>query len=180
MHDSVTEAVFRAFAAERRYGGATVDRWLALAPGDSTALFALARELRLGDNQLCDLWEWAEEIAARDGVSLAHVLEMEPVMAARRRALARNDKLKHVKAVLRRLRFPQLAAVEDRLQALVRELGLPDTVRVTLPEFLEGDVIRIEIVAGSAAALRAAAAGLLAATRSPTCAAIFDALTEAP
>jgi hypothetical protein len=180
MRDATIDAAFRAFAAERRYGDATVARWLTLVPRDGAALFALARELRLGDHQLRDLWEWAEEIATRDGSSLTQVLETDPVAAARRRALGRNDKLKQLKGVLRRLRFPQLAAVEDRLHALVRELGLPDTVRVTLPEFLEGDIIRIEIVAGSAAALRDAVAGLLAATRTPACEAIFDVLTEAP
>ena len=180
MRDAATDAAFQAFAAERRYARATVDRWFSLAADDAAAVFALARELRLGDHQLRDLWQWAEEIATRDRVSLAQVLEAEPLGSLRHRAVSRSDKLKQIKATLRRLRFPQLTAVEERLQGLVRDLDLPAAVRIALPEFLEGDVIRVEIVAGSAAALRDAAAHLLAASRTPACAALFDALTEAP
>lgn len=173
------DAEVRAYAAERKYHPATIDRWLRLASADRAALLELAQELRLGENQLRDLWEWAEEIAQRDGLSLATVLGAEAVAAARRRAVGRSDRLKLVKAALRRLRFPQLAAAEDRLAALVSELGLPPSVRVTAPESLEGDSIRIEIVADSAASLQDSAARLLAAAQSPACAAIFELLAGA-
>lgn len=174
------EASIRAFAAERKYRDATVDRWLCLAPADRAALLDLAQELRLGEHQLRDLWEWAEDIAVRDQSSLAQVLAVDLVAAARRRKLGRNDKLKLIKAALRRLRFPQLSSVEDRVAALVRQLGLPRNVRVILPEFLEGDALRVEITAESASALRAAVAGLLQAADTRTCAEIFELLQEAP
>lgn len=180
MSDSALEAAFRAFAAERRYGPSTVDRWLRLVPVDRAAIVELARELRPSENQLRDLWDWAEEIAQHDRSSLAVVLAGEALVAVRRRPISRNDKLKLLKAALRRLRFPQLAGVEDRLAALVRELGLPASVRVVLPDFLEGDTVRVEITAGSAPALRAAAERVLAATQTAACTAIFDLLGEAP
>ena len=176
MTEPSVDAAFRAYATERKYHEATVDRWLRLPSVDRAALLELAQELRLGENQLRDLWEWAEEIAQRDGLSLATVLGAEAVAAARRRAVGRSDKLKLVKAALRRLRFPQLAAAEERLAALVRELGLPPSVRVTPPESLEVDSIRIEIVADSAASLHDSVARLLAASQSPGCAAIFELL----
>ncbi len=180
MADPTFDAALRSFAAERKYGDATLQRWLQLAAGDAAALLALAQALRPSENQLRDLWEWAEEIAARDRVPLAQVLAAEPIAAARRRRVGRNDKIKLIKGELRRLRFPQLAATEERLAALVRELGLPRNVRLTLPEFLEGDDIRIEITANSRAALRDAAARLLAAAQTPGCAALFALLGEAP
>jgi hypothetical protein len=101
------------------------------------------------------------------------------VLTLRRRHLGRNDKLKLIKAALQRRRFPQLAAAEDHLAALVRALALPDTVRVTLPEHLEGDEIRVEIVVRDAGALQHAATALLAAAHAPACAALFEALGEA-
>jgi hypothetical protein len=177
---AVTDPI-RAFAREHRYSAATIERWRALDPPDGLALLELAQELRLGENQLRDLWEWTEEIAQRDHWSLAQVLALEPVAAPRRnRSAGRNDRLKLIKAALRRLRFPQLAATEERLAGLVRELNLPGNIRVTFPEFLEGDDIRIEIVADSVASLKAVADRLQAAAEAPACTAIFQILEEAP
>jgi hypothetical protein len=171
----------RAFARGRRYSAPTLERWLALEAADGLALLELAREMRLGENQLRDLWEWTEEIAQRDRRSLAQVLALEPVAAPRRsRSLGRNDKLKLIKTALRRLRFPQLAATEERLATLVGELDLPGNIRVTFAEFLEGDEVRIEIVANSVASLEAAAERLRAAAAAPACATIFQILEEAP
>ena len=177
--DAATEAVLRAFAAERRYHPETVARWLRLAPADAGALLDLAKELRLGEHQLCDLWIWAEEVGARERSGVAGVLAHTTVTAARRRPVGRNDRVKLVKGALRRLRFPQLSALEDQLAGEVRRLELPANVRVTLPDNLEGDTIRIDITAGSAAALRAAAAAVIAATDSSACARLFELLAEA-
>jgi hypothetical protein len=181
MADTGLDATLRAFTAERRYSTAAVARWQAMAPEDGAALLELACELRLGENQLRDLWDWAEEIAARDQLSVAGVLALEPVRLARRaRHVGRNDKLKLVKTALRRVRYPQLAAAEERLVSLVRALNLPRNVRVRFPEFLEGDELSVEIVADSAAALAAAADRLGAAAGTETCQAIFALLEEAP
>jgi len=180
MTDSEAQTAIRAYAGARNYSAATTERWLRLDAGDGGALLQLAAELRLGENQLRDLWDWAEETAERDGVTLHHVLAAEPIGAARARKLGRNDKLKAIKAALRRLRFPQLTDVEDRLADLVRTMQLPRTVRVALPEHLEGDQVRIEITATSKTAWRTAAAALLAAAESPACTELFTLLGEAP
>lgn len=172
MSDSWTDGL-RAFAAERQYRASTVDSWLALARTDGEALLRLAEELRLGENQLRDLWVWAEEIALRDRTTLAGVIECAAVAAARRRAGGRAERLKGVKQALRRLRFPQLAAQEARLAALVEALELPPTVRVRWPEFLEGDTLRFEFEARDPEALGASARALLAASARSECAEIF-------
>ncbi len=170
----------RTCVQERRYSVATLDRWLALPKPDAQALVDLVQELRPSENQLRDLWDWAEEVGHRDGLSLAQVFALDaPATARRNRNLGRNDKLKLLKSALRRLRFPQLAATEQRLADLARELDLPRSVRITFPEFLEGDDVRVEIVADSAAALEAAAERLRAAARAPACKAIFQLLEEA-
>ena len=181
MAEGRFHAALLAFTAERRYSAAAVERWSALKPEDGEALLELARELRLGENQLRDLWDWAEDIANRDHLSVARVLALEPVRLARRaRHVGRNDKLKLIKTALRRVRFPQLAAAEERLAALIRELNLPRNVRVRVPEFLEGDELCVEIVADSTASLAAAADRLRAAADTATCKAIFQLLEEAP
>jgi hypothetical protein len=180
MTESDVQERIRAYTSRRGYSGAATQRWLRLAPPDGDALLQLAMELRLGEHQLRDLWEWAEEIAGRDALALHQVLASGPIVAARARDLGRNDKLKAIKAALRRARFPQLAALEERLAALIRSLRLPRQVHVHLPEYLEGNDVRIEIVADNAAALRDAAAALLAAADAAACAELFTLLAEAP
>jgi hypothetical protein len=176
MSESALESAIRAFATDRRYTAATVQRWLDLDPLDRGTLLDLAQELRLGEHQLYDVWEWAEEIGQRDGRSLSGVLSLESVVAARRQPVGRNDKLKRVKGALRRLRFPALSAAEDRLAALIRSLRLPPDVRISVPEFLEGDEVRVEIVARTPEDLRNAVASLQEAAGSQTCDDLFAVL----
>jgi hypothetical protein len=179
MRDPLIERTLRTFAAARNYPAATVDRWLELLDTDAAALLELATEIRPTANQLRDLWDWAEEIAERDGLRLAQVLAADAIGAARRRNVSRNDTLKLVKAALRQLRFPRLTEIEGHLRSLVRELGLPRTVNVRLPEFLEGDQLRIEITADNPQALREAGAQLVTASTTATCQEIFRLLAEA-
>ena len=170
----------RAYGAERHYGAATLERWVALGAGDAAALLDLAQDLRLGENQLRDLWGWASDVGVRQQISLAAVLALDAVAAARRQPLGRNDRLRLVKSALRRLRYPQLSAVEDRMAELVRTLDLPRDVRVILPDFLEGDAVRIEIVATDPDSLRTAAERLARAADTPACRELFALLGEAP
>jgi len=179
MPDTDWSEQVRAFAAERRLRPTCIDRWLALSATDGSALLTLASELRLGENQLRDLWEWAEEIALRDASTLAAVLESEPLRSVRGSRLGRADALKAFKAALRRLRFPEMAAQERRIAALVDRLGLPAGVRVQWPEFLEGDSLRVVIDARGAGALRAAAYALGEAAQRAECAEIFSLLDGA-
>lgn len=180
----MTSAVFRGsasiaeFAAERRYGPATIARWERLDAADGQALLALAIELRPSENQLRDLWEWAADTATRDGTSLAAVLGDESLRAVRRRPLARSEKLTLVKKALRRLRFPQLAASEAALAEHVRALNLPRSVRIEFPDQLEGDDLRVSFTARSPDEWAALARALLAAASDPRCAALFETLAE--
>lgn len=165
-------------AAERRYGPATVARWDRLDAGDARALLALAVDLRPSENQLRDLWEWAADIAMRDGMSLAAVLEHESICAVRRRPLSRSEKLNLVKRALRRLRFPQLTAAEAALTEHARALNLPRAVRIAFPDLLDGDDVRVSFTARNPEEWAALARALLAAAADPRCAALFETLAE--
>jgi len=180
MAESAVHSAIRACAAERHFRADTVERWLLLADDDGAALLELAVELRLGDNQLRDLWDWAEEIASRLEFGIAAVLTEGAVRAARDRVGSRNDKLKAVKAALRRMRFPHLARQEDRMGALVKQLDLPSAVRLEWPAFLEGDTLSIAFDVRSPAALAAVAAALAEAAQRPECTTLFALLDGEP
>ncbi|HUI27461.1 MAG TPA: hypothetical protein VL403_15370 [Candidatus Kryptonia bacterium] len=180
MPETAMSAAARAFAQSRRFSAATLDRWLRLSDGDQAALLRLGERLRLGENQFRDLLDWSEEIAVRDGCSVATVWAREPVAATLARDLGRNEMIAAVKSALRQLRFPQLAAAEARLAELVRRLKLPRGVRLQLPEHLEGDDVRIDMSGHSAAALRAHAAAVQRALSAPELDEIFRTLEQAP
>jgi hypothetical protein len=169
-----------ALAAAHRLQAALVERWQALAAADAAAVCDLAERLRLGENHIRDLCEWSEEIALRDGTTIAAVLESTPVTAALSRALGRNDAVKTLREVLRRLRFPRLAALEDQLAQRVRRLALPAGVRLVLPPNLQDTEIRVEIRAGDLAALTAAVDALRAAVQRPELAELFALMGEVP
>ena len=169
----------RAYGEDRRFRAATLERWLGLEAENAQALLDLAERLRLGDNQLRDLWDWLEEIADRDGETLASVVQRDALRNVFRRGLGRADAFKGYKATLRRLRYPALAAQEARIAALVECLGLPASIRVEWPEFLEGDRLAIAIEIRSPEALRAAADALAGAAERPECAEIFAVLDGA-
>jgi hypothetical protein len=172
----MSEDAVRAYAAMKHFGASTVARWLAHDDAGRAALLAVAERLRLGENQLRDVLDAAEDVAARTGGGIATVLAAEELRAVLGADLGRNDAIKALKGALRRLRFPQLSAAQGRLKALVGGLGLPGGASVELPQDLEGDELRITLRARSAADLRSRAERLAAALRGAAVDEIFDVL----
>lgn len=163
----------RAYAAERRFRVATIERWTTLEVADAESLLDLAERLRLGENQLRDLWDWLEEVAIREGRSVADVLASGSLRDAFGSGLGRSDQHKRFKAALRRLRYPRLAAQEERIRGLVEQLSLPAAVRVEVPDFLEGDYVTVSADVKDAKSLRRIAEALAVAAESSECATIF-------
>jgi len=169
-----------AFAAAHKLQDTLRRRWASLAPADRESLLDLAEALRLGENHLRDVFDWAEEIALRDSTTIAAVLSAETVRAARARDLGRNEAIKAVREALRRLRFPRLVEAEERLGRQLRSLRLPPNVRLILPLNLQDTEVRVEIRAGDTSTLSAAVESLRAAMQRPEFAELFRLLSEAP
>jgi hypothetical protein len=156
----MSESAVRAYAANKHFAPATLERWLGLPPDGRDALLDLTTRLRLGENQFRDLLDDLTAIAARQATTVAAVLAGDEVGAVLGRGQARNETIKGLKTTLRRLRYPQLVAAEQRLRELARTLRLPAGVGVTLPENLEGDSVTMTLRGRSAAELRAQARAL--------------------
>ncbi len=142
------------YGRQRHLSQATLTRWQAWTETDQGALLDVAAALRLGENQLRDLIDWLEEIAVRDGQTMHDILERPPVVQSLGSPGSRNDKLKALKAALRRLRYPRLSLLEENLRGAVRALDLGQRVRVAFPPAMEGDEVTIEIVARNTGELR--------------------------
>ncbi|HEY3303523.1 MAG TPA: hypothetical protein VGL70_08315 [Candidatus Binatia bacterium] len=128
----------------------TLQHWLKLSESDRQALVHLAQTLTIGENHFKDILEWLEEIALRDGASVAQILSRD---ALRRIASdprrGRNDKVKRIKDELRRQRFPRLARIEEEIHRRVREMKLKPQFQLTVPAGLEGGAVTIGMKAAS-------------------------------
>ncbi|MDE0029439.1 MAG: hypothetical protein OXU42_08590 [Deltaproteobacteria bacterium] len=141
------------YGRERGIRAQDVQRWLALGGPDQTAMLRLARGLRLGGNHFNDFLDWCVEISLRDGCSIAAIIdgkELAPTLSDSR--MSRNDRLKHAKEALRRLRYPRLTRIEDEVRARLRGLKLDPRIRITVAPGLEGG-LKVELQAGSVDAL---------------------------
>lgn len=141
------------YGRERGIRAQDVERWLALGAAEQRALLELARTLRLGGNHFNDFIDWLVEISLRDNCSIASVIdrkELAPTLSDSR--LGRNDKLKHAKEALRRLRYPRLTRIEDEVRGRLRSLKLDPRIRITVAPGLEGG-LKVELQAGGAEAL---------------------------
>ena len=141
------------YARDRGIHAQAVERWLALGESDRTAVLRLGRTLRLGGNHFNDFLDWFVEISLRDGCSIASVIdgkELAPTLSDGR--MGRNDKLKHAKEALRRLRYPRLTHIEDEVRARLRGLKLDPRIRITVAPGLEGG-LKVELQAGGVEAL---------------------------
>jgi hypothetical protein len=169
----MSEHRVQSYARERRFSAATLERWLARLPSDRDALLDLAMRLRLGQNQFRDLLNLLDDIAARQGSSLKEVMDSPPVVVVMSRGLGRNEAIKTLKSVLRRLRYPQLSEIEERLRGLVQSIHLPSGAQIEFPANLEGEDVSVTLTAGSAVELRLRAVALVSALEGPELDTIF-------
>ena len=142
-----------AYGRERGIHAQAVERWLAFGEADQQALLVLARSLRLGGNHFNDFLDWCVEISLRDGCSVASIVggkELAPTLSDGR--MGRNDRLKHVKEALRRLRYPRLTRIEDEVRGRLRSMKLDPRLRITVAPGLEGG-LRVELQASGAETL---------------------------
>lgn len=142
------------YAQEKHLSTQTLARWRAWREEDQAAFLTVARELRLGENQVRDLLDWLEEIILRDGGTIGEVLARPEIRRSLAQPLSRNDKLKLVKEAVRKLRYPRLSQLEDNLRAAVKALDLGPRVRVSLPPTLEGDEVTIALTVRGVQELR--------------------------
>jgi hypothetical protein len=143
-----------AYAQEKRLSTQTLQRWQSWSESDQAAFFPVVEELRLNENQLRDFLDWLDEIVARDGGTVRDILGRAELRYPLESKLSRNDKLKAVKDVLRRIRYPRLSQLEDDLHVAIKALDLGNRVRVSFPLALEGDEIIVEMKARNVQELR--------------------------
>ncbi|MEJ5359732.1 MAG: ParB/RepB/Spo0J family partition protein [Desulfobacterales bacterium] len=118
----------------------------AMPAGEAEALALLFRRLKAGLNVQREILTRLREIALREGISIASVLESPAVQELRDDGGSDpNEKTRALRELLRRRRYPFLSAAEDRFRALLRELPSAPGLRLQPPRDFEGKRFSLQL-----------------------------------
>jgi len=133
-------------------GALIVDRAATWTEAERGTLAEVVTTLHPSPRHLTDIFDWLDDIAARDGVRPAAVLADRALQGVLRAGGSAPDRLKRWKETLRRLRYPRLVARERAVAELVRSMHVAG-VDVEPPVDLEGGAVTLTIRASSVAEL---------------------------
>ena len=167
MKADAIDTEIRTLAEERRMPAAHLERWLAFDEVSRRGMLALARNVRFRTGQLVSALELLEEIAVRERVTVAEVLERDEIRRIADGPGSGPARASALIEALRKIRFPQLRQMQERLRSQVAALELPRGISVDLPKELGSDELTVSLRVRSAddlgrlvAALNQSSAGL--------------------
>jgi hypothetical protein len=123
--------------AIKQFFGYTVD--------EQKLLSNLAMDLSLRPVELFEMASGLKEAAIRLNKTLSRIygdLDLAAVVSESERT--RNEKIGRIKDILHRTRFPLLSSVNERLQRIREETGLPSPVRLSWDQTLEIPGVRMQ------------------------------------
>jgi hypothetical protein len=153
MNADETDAQIRELAAERRLPQSHVDRWLAMDPPSRAAMLDIARALRLRTGQLVTALETLDEIAVRDQITVAAILDQPEIRRIANGSGSAPSRASALLEELRTLRYPLLKRMQDELRSEVSALKLPRGISIDLPKDLGSDELTVSLRVRSGADL---------------------------
>ncbi len=150
-------------------------RLAGLPADDLGPVVAMLESLQPGLNKRRQIITWLEEISRRETLSLRAVLALPELSAIISRAgLNRPQKEAEVREWLRRRRYPQLTAMEDRRNTLLKALNLPDRVSLQTPPGFEGLDFALQLTFRDAAEISRQLQALRAVAENPALAELVE------
>jgi hypothetical protein len=140
----------RALAGERRLPASHLARWLAMDPASRTALLDIASALRLRTGQLLTALDTLEEIAVREQVSVAAILDRPEIRCIANAPGSAPSRASALLEALRALRYPLLKKMQEQLRSEVAALKLPRGISIDLPKDLGSDELTVSLRVRSA------------------------------
>jgi hypothetical protein len=147
------DARIRTLAGERRLSASHLERWLAMDPPSRAALLDIARALRLRTGQLVTALDTLDEIAVREHVSVAAVLDRPEIRRIANAAGSAPSRASALLEALRTFRYPLLKKMQEQLHSEVSALKLPRGISIDLPKDLGSDEVTVSLRVRSAAEL---------------------------
>ena len=150
MNADEIDARIRALARERRLSASHLARWLAMDPPSRAALLDIADALRLRTGQLTTALDTLEEIAVREQVSVAAVLDRPEIRRVANGSGSAPSRASGLLEALRTLRYPRLKKMQEELRSEVSALKLPRGISIDLPKDLGSDELTVSLRVRSA------------------------------
>ena len=115
-----------------------------LSAEDRQAVFTLIAELRLGVNKIKELLSHLDDIALRDGQTVAQIVQDHRIQQILTDdTLQGPQKAEQIRRIIRARRFPQFIELEQRYQQTLQQLHVPKGVRVQTDRFFEDDRLSV-------------------------------------
>jgi hypothetical protein len=153
MNADETDAQIRTLAAARRLPPSHLARWLAMNAPSRGAMLDIARGLRLRTGQLVTALETLDEIAVREHVTVAAVLDRPEIRRIAASGGSTPSRASALLEALRALRYPRLRKMREHLGAAVTALKLPRGISIDLPRELASDELTVSLLVRSGADL---------------------------
>jgi len=153
MNADETDTQIRELSAERRLPPSHLDRWLTMDPSSRAAMLDIARKLRLRTGQLVIALDTLEEIAVREHVSVAAILDRPEIRRIVNGSSSAPSRASALLEALRTLRYPLLKRMQEQLRSEVAALKLPRGISIDLPKELGSDELSVSLRARSGAEL---------------------------
>jgi hypothetical protein len=153
MNADDIDAQIRDLAAERRLPPSHLKHWLAMDSPSRAAFFDIARALRLRTGQLVTALDTLDEIAVRDHVTIAAILDRPELRRIAKAPGSAPSRATAMLQALRTLRYPRLRKMQEQLRAEVSALKLPRSISLDLPTDLGSDELTVSLRVRSAAEL---------------------------
>ncbi|MDY6986624.1 MAG: ParB/RepB/Spo0J family partition protein [Thermodesulfobacteriota bacterium] len=114
-------------------------RLAGLSHGEALGFFDLLKGLKFSQNKQMEMITFVQEIALREDLQVAGVLQSKEMRAIMDRPdLNRNEKGAKLRAYLKRRRFPALTKVEAEFSDALKALKLSKDISITPPPYFEG------------------------------------------
>jgi hypothetical protein len=145
MNADEIDAQIRTIATERRLPQSHLDRWLAMDPKSRAGLLEVARSLHLRTGQLVSALETLEEIAVREHIAVAAILDCAEIRRIANGHGSAPSRASAFLEALRTLRYPRLKKMQELLRGEVSALKLPRGVSLDLPKELGSDEVTVSL-----------------------------------
>jgi hypothetical protein len=153
MNADEMDTEIRMLADARRLPPSSLARWLAMDRESRAAMLDIARAIRLRTGQLMTALDTLEEIAVREQVTVAKVLERPEIRRIAGGPGSAPSRASALLEAIRTLRYPRLKKMQEQIRSEVSALKLPRGISVVLPKELGSDDLTVSLRVRSAAEL---------------------------
>tara|TARA_B100000315_G_scaffold176385_1_gene164888 strand:- start:19106 stop:20110 length:1005 start_codon:yes stop_codon:yes gene_type:complete len=112
---------------------------------DRAAVMKMAEILMPGINRLKEIIMYLEEIALIQKCSISDLIKKYLVNMVKNSTICRKERTEMVRQKLKGLRYPQLAKMEREWNEFIKELHLPQDIKIIPPLSFEGKKIKLEV-----------------------------------